>query len=759
MEVIGAMLQPCPHCQEPIEPSALFCPSCGGHQKKANDPLVDRLIGRYRILERVGAGGCSTVYKALHLDSGNFFAFKILRPQFHRNHEMVERFRREAMVLAKVKHENIVDIADFGWSQGLGFYIVMEWLDGPTVKEYIHHHGAFTLPEVLYFFAQLMDALDTAHQAEVIHRDLKLDNLMLVEGSFGRPLLKILDFGVAHIKNDQLGKLTSTGLLVGTPRYMAPEQVRHDVEGITNRTDLYSCGLMLIEMLTGRPAYDKESVQELLYCQVDDTPPALKELAPDLKFGDMLQEVVYRSVAKLQEERFPSAFEFFSALEQAMRESDVSLPSTLSLKGFVTAQTTRSIHPISLAAKVELDAPQSVVSVRDFEQIFSSPSLDDLPALGAQIDESLPPPPVFEQEAPSTLGERQIQELAPGPEEVDLNEQKTEEWHEEPVPVIGVSSEHLPSFDGEQTPEELWDISVMHPGPAKPEDMEWDRDTSFDPMKVSKGPAPGPTVLPGALIRELEGSMTNVSKDETVRVKPVARRDPTLRAPSASLSDFFPTNTVPKDNTPFPRHNWLGEEPVQDPSLVEEVMDLQEADVVNDPSMLLHKSDLNPAPKSDKLPGEANVPQLDSDKDLDTEDVEVAVVEKTAKTQTPMPRSLESSLNSEAQGCTKSEATPQPPFANESLPPTPTDPINSNSIPTFSEQTSPSRVYQAKVSPSQQQDLSSTQEEPDFPMESWMDWEDAKLTPPKRRVQKSWTLWVVFGVVVLIVVILGLARL
>ncbi len=503
------MFATCPHCQEPCDVFALFCPSCGGHLKQSNDPLVDRLVGRYRILKRVGAGGCSTVYKAQHEDSGKNFAVKILRPQFHRNHEMVERFRREAMVLSQVKHENIVGIADFGWSQGLGFYIVMEWLEGPTVKEYILERGAFEKEEVLYFFAQLMDALDTAHQADVIHRDLKLDNLMIVEGSFDRPLLKILDFGVAHIKDDNLGKLTSTGLLVGTPRYMAPEQVQRGAGSISKRTDLYSCGLMLIEMLTGRAAFDKESVQELLYCQVQDTPPDLHELAPDLEFHPSLQEVVTQSVKKDQDERFPSAFAFFSALESAMQASDVQLPSTVSLQGFSSRRVHRRANPHALAGRAK-PVVQEEINVQDFEQIFASSSLDDIPAMGAFMDDSLPEPPVFEKEAPSTLQER----------------------NKTPLPDLGLPKDDPTMVLGHE------DLETESPCPATPEEMTWDRDTAMEPPSLTQGRAPKTTVLPGALSRELENHWVSLSPEETLRVPSTGRKDETVRGPSASLSDF-----------------------------------------------------------------------------------------------------------------------------------------------------------------------------------------------------------------------------
>lgn len=320
------MLIVCPTCHTDCYEGTSFCPSCGGHLKQTDDPFVDRLVGKYKIEERIGDGGCSTVYRARHVENGRLFAVKVLLPQYSKHEEMVERFRREALVLSQLGHANIVKIEDFGWVSGVGFYLTMEWLEGETVKDYVFREGAFRKEEVLYFFAQLLDALNTAHIQGVVHRDLKLENLMLTPNSRGSTILKVLDFGVAYIAQEGQDRLTSTGLVVGTPRYMAPEQVRGENTKINNRTDLYSSGLMLFEMLTGQPAFQRDTVQQLLYCQLDEMPPLLSQTFPEGNFGLELEQVVRKSVQKEQSERFTSAYAFYEALEKAMQTEGVHLP-------------------------------------------------------------------------------------------------------------------------------------------------------------------------------------------------------------------------------------------------------------------------------------------------------------------------------------------------------------------------------------------------------------------------------------------------
>ncbi len=339
------MLTRCPTCQADCFEGTSFCPSCGGHLKQTNDPFIDRLVGKYKIEERIGDGGCSSVYRARHVDNGRPFAVKVLLPQYTSHEEMIERFRREAQVLSRLTHDNIVKIEDFGWVSGLGFYITMEWLEGETVKEYVFREGAMQKHEVLFFFAQLLDALNTAHSQGIVHRDLKLDNLMLTTGSFGRSTLKILDFGVAYIESEGRDRLTNTGLVVGTPRYMAPEQVRGDNTQIDNRTDLYSCGLMLHEILTGCPAFQRDTVQQLLYCQLDEMPPLLNQASPTLAFGPQLESVVRKAVQKDHRDRYSSAFAFYEALELAMLQEGVHLPTHV-VMGAAPPQPTASSYSL-----------------------------------------------------------------------------------------------------------------------------------------------------------------------------------------------------------------------------------------------------------------------------------------------------------------------------------------------------------------------------------------------------------------------------
>ncbi|MCK6510035.1 serine/threonine protein kinase, partial [Myxococcota bacterium] len=291
-------MQPCPRCQEPNSPEATFCNRCGSHLRGAENPLIDRIIGKYRLKDKIGGGGFGSVYRAEHIDLPIPFAVKILHPHFAGNPLMVERFKREARLLAGLRHENIVQIIDFGHMPSLGSYLIMEWLEGKTFQWHIQRFGIPPRHILIQIFEQLLGALDFAHRHGIVHRDLKPENLILIEGSNDRRTLKILDFGVARIltqRDENAPSLTETGLAVGTPRYMSPEQARGDIEEIDGRTDIYAAGVLLVELLTGRTLYGG-TTNEILIQQIEAQPPSLQALAPQMYINPRLQAVVDRAL-------------------------------------------------------------------------------------------------------------------------------------------------------------------------------------------------------------------------------------------------------------------------------------------------------------------------------------------------------------------------------------------------------------------------------------------------------------------------------
>jgi serine/threonine protein kinase len=283
--------------------------------------MIGQYIGNHRLVERIGVGGMGVIYRATHTNLDKQYAIKFLHPQFASDEEVVERFRREAQVIAALDHDNIIRASDFGWLDGFGFYLVMEYLQGVTLKELIKREGALDLQRIIDIYEQLLDALDVAHEQGIVHRDLKPENLFLLQRR-GREQLKILDFGIARIAfSEKQRDFTMDGEVYGSPTYMSPEQARGDVSKVDPRADLYSTGVILIEALTGRPPYHSKTPAEIMLAHISTLPPRLSDLFPQRIFAPELEDVVLRSLAKEPEDRFQSAGDLFKALEPALKKT------------------------------------------------------------------------------------------------------------------------------------------------------------------------------------------------------------------------------------------------------------------------------------------------------------------------------------------------------------------------------------------------------------------------------------------------------
>lgn len=322
-------MQICNQCDYTNNNEATFCNRCGNHLKGAQNPLIDRIIDKYQLKERIGGGGFGTVYRAVHIELHNPFAIKILHPHLSEDSQMVQRFQREARLLANLRHHNIVQVIDFGHIEGLGFYLVMEWLEGHTLQWHLKHEGLPPREILVQIFDQLLDALHHAHEQGIVHRDLKPENLVLLPGKRMRRVLKILDFGIATMVTERGGsRLTETGLAVGTPRYMAPEQAAGSIDKVDHRADIYSVGVLLSELLTGQQLYGGTTNEVLLH-QIETPAPRLSDLAPGIPFPPALEWIVQRALAKEPEKRFTSAEEFSDALLAALDDTPNPTPGVI----------------------------------------------------------------------------------------------------------------------------------------------------------------------------------------------------------------------------------------------------------------------------------------------------------------------------------------------------------------------------------------------------------------------------------------------
>ncbi|HVV83754.1 MAG TPA: serine/threonine-protein kinase, partial [Kofleriaceae bacterium] len=275
--------------------------------------MLGQTLGAYRIEKELGRGGMGAVYTAVHTLLGRRAAVKVLLSDLSRNQEQVQRFFNEARAATAIKHPSIVEIYDFGWAPDGSAYIVMELMEGEPLSARLRRHGRLPVPIALTIARQVANALHAAHRAGIIHRDLKPDNVFLVADVevAGGERVKLLDFGIAKLAGEGQVSQTSTGAIMGTPLYMSPEQCE-GARLVDPRSDLYSLGCMLFQMIAGQVPFTSEGVGGLIGMHLFMPAPALRTMAPDAP--PEVEALVARLLAKRPDERFQSAEELAGAL-------------------------------------------------------------------------------------------------------------------------------------------------------------------------------------------------------------------------------------------------------------------------------------------------------------------------------------------------------------------------------------------------------------------------------------------------------------
>ena len=272
-----------------------------------------RLDGRYSIEGLVGVGGMANVYRGTDLKTGNRIAVKVLKEEFLDNEELVRRFKNESKAISILSHPNIVKVYDVSVTDKLQ-YIVMEYVDGITLKEYLKQRGgALTWKEVVHFATQVLSALQHAHSKGIIHRDVKPQNIMLLaDGS-----IKMMDFGIARFSRAQ--SQTVSDKAIGSVHYISPEQAKG--ERTDARTDIYSVGVMLYEMLSGRLPFDGDGAVSIAIMQISEKPKPLAEIAPNTPAG--LRQITEKAMEKDPDKRYQSAQEMLDAIEEFKRNPSI----------------------------------------------------------------------------------------------------------------------------------------------------------------------------------------------------------------------------------------------------------------------------------------------------------------------------------------------------------------------------------------------------------------------------------------------------
>lgn len=282
--------------------------------------LVGRIIGdKYRVTDLIGEGGMGTVYEAEHLTIGRRVAIKVLNRAHLGRREAVARFHQEARAAGAIGHPNICEIYDVGRLDDGAPYLVMERLHGSTLADRINLEGALPFEDVSSLLTQVLSALVAAHDKKIIHRDIKPENVFLTERVGCAPVVKILDFGISKTGSDQGDlSLTRTGMVMGTPFYMAPEQARG--EPIDHRVDIYACGVMLYEILTGRRPFLASNYNALVVQVLSAQPRDPREIRPAIPSAFV--PVVFKALSKKREDRFDDAASFIEALSRVQAEID-----------------------------------------------------------------------------------------------------------------------------------------------------------------------------------------------------------------------------------------------------------------------------------------------------------------------------------------------------------------------------------------------------------------------------------------------------
>ena len=303
----------CPKCGVEYSDATTLCPADGVALETTDDALIGTtLAGKYRIEARLNEGGMGSVYRGTHVMMDKTVAIKVLRPSLAADEKIVARFSREARAASRISHPNAISVTDIGEDKGVVF-LVMEFLSGKTLKHVVREEGPLPLQRIVEITRQVGDALAAAHAQGVVHRDLKSDNIMLLDTTTGDHA-KVLDFGIAKIHEPECkfdGDLTAPNLVIGTPQYMSPEQCSQDSE-IDSRSDIYSLGVILYEMLVGHVPFSGESATIVMMKHLQDPVPSVLEERNDVP--PPIGRVVARAMAKVPSNRYQTVAELVEDL-------------------------------------------------------------------------------------------------------------------------------------------------------------------------------------------------------------------------------------------------------------------------------------------------------------------------------------------------------------------------------------------------------------------------------------------------------------
>jgi eukaryotic-like serine/threonine-protein kinase len=407
----------CPVCSTEYADDVRFCPN-DGQTLRSSSPGTD-LVGqvvadRYHVMKKLGEGGMGQVYLAEHVKMGRRSAIKVLNPSMAHDTEAVARFNREAANASRISHPNVCAIYDFGETPEGLIYLAMEFVEGEPLTDVLEREHVLPPSRAVGIAMQVADALQAAHDLGIVHRDLKPDNVMLTRGRDGSDVVKVVDFGIAKaVGGSGTQKVTKTGLVVGTPEFMSPEQLSGDP--LDGRSDLYALGLVLFKTLTGKLPFEGSTVQDTMVKRLTDEPATLADARPDLYFPPGLQATLDAALTRNPVDRYQSAAKFANDLAAVLGlprgSSGTAIPATRPDAEAKTEVVRRSVPsgprpaplkkrssiPIVIGAAVILGGAGAALALRG-----NGKRADGATAVAAGRSDSVRPPDTAVSHAPSS---------------------------------------------------------------------------------------------------------------------------------------------------------------------------------------------------------------------------------------------------------------------------------------------------------------------------------------------------------------------
>ncbi len=335
----------CHLCQREFDDRLKFCPFDGSELiKDIHDHMTGKIFDeRYEIILKIGEGGMGSVYKAKQVSTGKAVAIKMVMSQMTENSDIIKRFRREVDLQSKLSHPNLVTALDFSKTASGQYYFVMEYVEGANLRGLLQNEQKLSFEDFFEYMVQVCDGLEYAHSKGIIHRDLKAENV-IISCAGHQKIVKILDFGLAKEvgqweKSKTGSELTVHGLLLGTPAYMSPEQARGQTDKISRRSDIYSLGILMFKLLSGKTPFDSDSPWGILHRHMTETPPSIRKYNSDVPAG--LEQIIFRCLEKKPEDRYATVLDL---KEDILRNDEL-------IRGDITEDITETV--LEMLARIQ----------------------------------------------------------------------------------------------------------------------------------------------------------------------------------------------------------------------------------------------------------------------------------------------------------------------------------------------------------------------------------------------------------------------